>query len=163
VVYRISDDNKKVVLRGDGTAVYATQDIALAKLRRDKFAMDRMIYVVGNEQEDYFRQLFSIFKALKYQFWDKAYHLSYGMIELPEGKMKSREGNVIDADTIVDELQSLIKEIVTERYTDWSDEELDQLAEDIALGALKFFILKFDASQNFVFDKKVALSFEGET
>jgi arginyl-tRNA synthetase len=85
------------------------------------------------------------------------------MIELPEGKMKSREGNVIDADTIVDELQSLIKEIVTERYTDWSDEELDQLAEDIALGALKFFILKFDASQNFVFDKKVALSFEGET
>jgi arginyl-tRNA synthetase len=107
---------EKTVLRADGTSIYITQDLALGKIRYEDFCMDRMIYVVGNEQEDHFKALFHLFKKLGYSFADTCYHLSYGMIELPDGKMKSREGNVVDADWLADEMHTRVIELLQERY-----------------------------------------------
>lgn len=165
VVYVIDreKDQKIVLLRSDDTALYSTQDVALAKLRFDEYKMDAMIYVVGNEQSFYFTQLFEVFSALKYPFVKNCHHLAYGMIELPDGKMKSREGNVVDADTLADDVHTTALQQILERYPDINMDEAHQRAEAIALGAIKFAILKYDALKNFVFNKDESLSFEGET
>jgi arginyl-tRNA synthetase len=154
---------KKVLLRSNGTSVYITQDIYLAKKRYEEYKYDKMIYVVANEQERHFETLFEILKKLKFEFANNCMHFSYGMVELPEGKMKSREGNVIDTDDLIEQMVALSKEEIKKRYTDLSEKEINDRAEKIALCAIKFFFLKFDPAKNFVFNPQESLSFEGET
>ncbi len=152
-----------VVLRSDGTTLYATQDLALVDHRFKTYNMDKMVYIVGNEQDDYFRALFKCFKGLHYPFADQCHHLSYGMIELPNGKMKSRTGNVIDADNLINELHQTSFEEIKKRYPDLDDSEAHTRAEKIAFWAINFFMLKIDPAKWFVFDPAESLSFEGET
>lgn len=152
-----------VVLRSDGTTLYATQDLALVDHRFKTYKMDKMVYIVGNEQDDYFRALFKCFKWLHYPFADQCHHLSYGMIELPNGKMKSRTGNVIDADNLIDELHHISYEEIKKRYSDLDESEAHERAEKIAFWAINFFMLKIDPAKGFVFDPAESLSFEGET
>ena len=152
-----------VVLRADGTAVYATQDIALAAQREADYHMDRMVYIVGNEQEEYFRTLFAVIKALNYPFADQCHHLSYGMIALPDGKMKSRTGNVIDADDLAHDMHSQAARVLRERYPDLPEAERQQKSEAIAMAGIKFFMLKYEVAKDFVFDPVQSLSFDGET
>ncbi|MGM5483996.1 MAG: arginine--tRNA ligase [Nanobdellota archaeon] len=154
---------KKVLLRADGTSIYITQDINTAKIRYDDFKFDEMIYVVGNEQQYHFKVLFEVFKKLGWSFGDKCYHFSYGMVELPEGKMKSREGTVVDTDDVLENMKELASEEVDKRYNDLDGKEKEKRAECIALSAIRFFFLKHDALKNFVFNPKESLSFEGET
>lgn len=154
---------KKVLLRANGTSVYITQDIYMAKLRYEDFHFDEMVYVVGNEQEYHFKVLFEVFKMLDWPFAGKCHHFSYGMVELPDGKMKSREGNVIDTDTLIDQMKELAYEEVAKRYDDLAAAEIFRRSETIALAAIRFFFLKFDPVRNFVFNPKESLSFEGET
>jgi len=155
--------DKKVLLRADGTSIYITQDIALANIRFKDFHMDRMVYVVGNEQNYHFKALFEVLKKLKYPFADKCYHLSYGMVNLPEGKMKSREGTVVDADDFRRDMISIALREVKERYPKLSKAEAEKRAEMIAVGAMNFFILKYDPVKDFVYDPKKSISFQGET
>ena len=152
-----------VVLRADGTTLYATQDLALVDTRAKKYHMDKMVYIVGNEQDDYFKALFKCFQGLEYPFASQCHHLSYGMIELPNGKMKSRTGNVIDADNLIEELHTLAFQEIKNRYPDLDDGTAHDRAEKIALGAINFFMIKIDAAKGFVFDPAESLSFEGET
>jgi arginyl-tRNA synthetase len=154
---------KKVLLRANGTSVYITQDIYMAKKRYEDYKFDEMVYVVGNEQEHHFKVLFEIFKKLNWNFGDKCYHFSYGMVELPEGKMKSREGNVIDTDNLLLEVKNMCIEELRKRYDNLSDEELHLRSDIIALAAVRFFFLKFDPLKNFVYNPKESLSFDGET
>lgn len=163
IIYEDETMGEKVVLRSNGTSIYITQDLALGQIRYEDYTMDRMIYVVGNEQEHHFKFLFSIFNALKLPFAQKCHHLSYGMIELPDGKMKSREWNVIDADTLANEMHELCKSMLTERYPELDANELERRAEIIAMGAIKYLIIKYDATKNFVFDKEQSLRFDWET
>lgn len=153
----------KVVLRADGTSVYLTQDIALAKKRFEDYHMDEMIYIVGNEQEDHFKSLFEIFKALEYKFAEKCFHMSYGMISIPGWKMKSREWKVIDADNLANEIKNEALEILRERYPELEQNELEKRAEIIGMAGIKFFVLKYDTHKNFVFNPEESLSFDGET
>ncbi len=153
----------KVVLRADGTAIYVTQDIYLAKLRYEQYNFDRAIYVVGSEQNLYFRQLFAIMKRLGFEFSDRLYHKSYGMVNLPEGKMKSREGTVVDADDIITEMFTLAREEIMARYSDLTENEVNKRANAIGIGAIKFFMLKQDSVKDILFDPKESISFEGET
>lgn len=152
-----------VVLRADGTTLYATQDLALVDARFQKYKMDKMVYVVGNEQDDYFRALFKCFKGLGYPFADQCHHLSYGMIELPNGKMKSRTGNVVDADELIEDLHQTSFEEIKKRYPDLDDSTAHERAEQIALWAINFYMLKIDPAKWFVFDPAESLSFEWET
>ena len=154
---------EKVLLRSDGTSVYITQDINMANIRYNDYKFDEQIYIVGNEQEYHFKVLFEVFKLLGWSFGDKCRHFSYGMIELPDGKMKSREGNVIDTDELIEQTIELAKSAVKERFKDISSEDLDSRAKMIGMGAIRFFFLKHDSVRNFVFDPKASLAFEGET
>ena len=154
---------KKVLLRANGTTLYITQDLYMAKRRYEDFKFDGMVYVVGNEQDYHFKVLFEIFKRLGNKFWEKCYHFSYGMVELPEGKMKSREGTVIDTDDLIDSVVKIAKEEVKKRYKDLDESEVEERADAIAMAAIRFFFLKFDAVKNFVFNTKESLNFEGET
>jgi arginyl-tRNA synthetase len=157
---------QKVLLRGDGTSIYMTQDIALAKEKVTDFgACDKYVFVVGNEQAYHFNVLFEVLSRLGFGDTNKFYHFAYGMIELPEGKMSSRKGNVIFADELVTELTAEAKENLLSREltANLAEEELQRRSHAIAMGALSFFILKFNPLSNFVFSKKEALSFEGET
>lgn len=153
----------KVVLRADGTSIYITQDMYLAALRYDDYKYDQLIYVVASEQNLHFQQLFRILELLKYPFAKKLYHLSYGLVNLPSGRMKSREGTVVDADDIMDEVATLALKEVEERYKDLSPNEKKYRAEFIALGALKFFLLRTDAVRDIIYNPEESLSFEGET
>lgn len=153
---------KRVLLRSDGTSVYLTQDLGLAVNRYKDFHMDSMIYVVGEEQREHFRALFRIFGILGYKFAKGCHHLSYGMVNLPEGRMKSREGTVVDADDVMDELSSLAEKKLKEREH-ISPAELEQRAEKIGLAAIKYFLLKFDPVQAITYDPKASLEFEGDT
>jgi arginyl-tRNA synthetase len=155
--------DKKVLLRPDGTALYITQDINMARLRYKDFKFDKMIYVVGNEQQYHFKVLFEVFKALKFNFAKKCYHFSYGMIALPEGKMKSREGTVIDADDLIEEAIKLAKAETKKRDKGLGEKKIKKRATKIALAAVKFSILKHDPLKNFIFDLKKSLEFEGDT
>ena len=152
---------KRVLLRGDGTSVYITQDMALAAERFRDFMMDRMIYVVGEEQRDHFRALFAILEILGYKFAKKCYHLYYGMVNLPEGKMKSREGTVVDADDLMDEMQKVAAEKLRERAV--AELDVAKRAEKIGLGAIKYFIVKFDPGRAITYDPKASIEFEGDT
>ncbi|MBL7057564.1 arginine--tRNA ligase [Candidatus Woesearchaeota archaeon] len=154
---------QKVLLRANGTAVYITQDIYMAKERLKDFKFDEMIYIVGNEQEYHFKALFSIFKRLGYKFADKCYHFSYGMVELPTGKMKSREGTVVDTDDLIEEVYQIATREVKKRYFTLSKTEIDKRAKIISMGAIRFFFVKYDPIKNFMFKPNESLSFEGET
>ncbi len=153
----------KVVLRGDGTSIYITQDLYLAQLRYQDFQFDRMVYVVASEQNLHFQQLFKILGLLGRQYAWHLYHLSYGLVNLPTGRMKSREGTVIDADDILDELSGLAEQEVRIRYKTLPEQEIRRRAEFIALAAVKFFMLRTDAGKEMVFDPQESISFEGET
>ncbi|HMF31894.1 MAG TPA: arginine--tRNA ligase, partial [Candidatus Lokiarchaeia archaeon] len=151
----------KVLLRADGTAIYMTQDIALAMLKKQDFDYDLSVFVVGNEQINHFKQLFQILKMLGIEA--DSYHLAYGMIKLPSGKMKSREGKSVDADDIVSEMTTLAEQEVRERYPDLDEDDIAQRASTIGMAALRYFILKYEAMRDFVFNPAETISFEGET
>ncbi len=153
---------EKVVLRADGTSVYITQDINLAYLRYKEFDPDRLVYVVASEQNLHFRQLFAILKKLGFKKASGLHHLSYGMVYLPEGKMKSREGTVVDTDNLIEQMTKMARKEIENRHK-LSEKELLKRSEEIGLGALIFFILKYEPSKDFVFNPKESISFEGET
>jgi len=155
--------DKKVLIRSDGTTVYITQDIYLAKKKYEDYKYDKSIYVVGNEQEYHFQILFNILKKLGFESTDGCYHYSYGMIELPSGRMKSREGTIVDADNLVEEIIEIAKEEIKKRHNDIDEKELELRGKKIAMSAIIFFLSKFDPKKNFVFNPKESLSFEGET
>lgn len=154
---------KKVLLRKDDTSVYITQDIYMAWKRFKDFDFRKMYYIVGNEQDYHFKVLFEIFRALEWKFHNNCYHFSYGMVELPEGKMKSREGTVVDTDDLLDSVIEIAKQEIKKRYAEISIEELNERASIIALSAVRFFFLKYDPLKNFVYNPKESLSFDGET
>ena len=158
--------DEKLVLRSDGTAVYMTQDIGTAIQRSNDFTdVNGMVYTVGNEQDYHFKVLFLILKKLGYSWADQLHHLSYGMVDLPEGKMKSREGTVVDADDLMNEMSETAKEISQElgKLEGYSDDEKEELYKVIGLGALKYFILKVDPKKRILFDPKSSVDFQGNT
>lgn len=157
--------DEKLLLRSDGTSVYMTQDLGTAKLRYDEFVADTMIYVVGNEQNYHFDALKTILKKLGYSWAEGIHHLSYGMVELPEGKMKSREGTVVDADDLMEEMKNTAKEISMElgKLDDFESNEAEQLYHMLAMGALKYFILKVDPAKNMLFNPTESIDFNGNT
>lgn len=158
--------DEKLVLRSDGTAVYMTQDIGTAVQRvKDYPDISGMIYTVGNEQDYHFKVLFLILKKLGYDWADHLYHLSYGMVDLPSGKMKSREGTVVDADDLIEEMSLTAKAISEElgKIEDLSEEEKENLYKIIGMGALKYFILKVDPKKRILFDPKESVDFQGNT
>ena len=158
--------DEKIVLRSDGTAVYMTQDIGTAVQRvKDHPDITGMIYTVGNEQEYHFKVLFLILKKLGYSWAENLYHLSYGMVDLPSGKMKSREGTVVDADDLIAEMSRTALEISEElgKIDDFSDKEKKELYHTIGMGALKYYILKVDPRKGILFNPKESVDFQGNT
>ena len=157
--------DRKLVLRGDGTSVYITQDLGTAERRFSEYALDSHVYVVGNEQDYHFQVLKLILKKLGFDWADQIYHLSYGMVELPEGKMKSREGTVVDADDLIQSMYEEAKKTSEEsgKLADLSDEEKDTLYHMIGLGALKYFIIKVDPKKTMLFNPKESIDFNGNT
>ena len=155
----------KLLLRGDGTSVYMTQDIGTAKLRFADYPIDKMIYVVGNEQNYHFQVLSILLDKLGFEWGKSLGHFSYGMVELPEGKMKSREGTVVDADDLMAEMIATAKETSQElgKLDGLTQEEADDIARIVGLGALKYFILKVDARKNMTFNPKESIDFNGNT
>ncbi|UIR56676.1 arginine--tRNA ligase [Sphingobacterium sp. SRCM116780] len=157
--------DEKLVLRGDGTSVYITQDLGTAQLKYDEFNMNDSIYVVGNEQDYHFKVLFLILKKLGKSWADGLFHLSYGMVDLPSGKMKSREGTVVDADDLMDEMIETAKERTEElgKTEGLSEENKKVLYNTIGMGALKYFLLKVDPKKRVLFDPKESVDFQGNT
>jgi arginyl-tRNA synthetase len=163
----LSDDglDEKVLLRSDGTSVYITQDIGTARMRQEDYKFDKHIYVVGNEQNYHFQVLALILNKLGFRWAKDLYHLSYGMVELPEGKMKSREGTVVDADDLIDEMINIARGMSEElgKLEGLTDEEKENIFRIIGLGALKYFILKVDPVKNMTFDPSESIDFNGNT
>ncbi|MDD4603116.1 MAG: arginine--tRNA ligase [Bacteroidales bacterium] len=163
----LRDENldEKVLLRSDGTSVYMTQDLGTAQLRYDDFHPSSMIYVVGNEQNYHFDVLKKVLARLGKEYASRIFHLSYGMVELPEGRMKSREGTVVDADDLMDEMFFTAESTTRElgKVDELSKEEASQLFNTIGLGALKYFILKVDPKKNMLFDPRESIDFNGNT
>ena len=158
--------DEKIVLRSDGTAVYITQDIGTAIQRiKDHPDVGGLVYTVGNEQDYHFKVLFLILKKLGFKWADHLYHLSYGMVDLPSGKMKSREGTVVDADDLMLEMTNTAREISEElgKLEGYTDREKEELYKTIGLGALKYFILKVDPKKRILFDPKESIDFQGNT
>ena len=157
--------DEKLLLRADGTSVYMTQDIGTAKLRFEDYPIDKMIYVVGNEQNYHFQVLSILLNKLGFSWGKDLVHFSYGMVELPEGKMKSREGTVVDADDLMDEMINTAKETSQElgKLNNQTENELNNIATIVGLGALKYFILKVDPRKNMLFDPKESIDFNGNT
>jgi arginyl-tRNA synthetase len=158
--------DEKIVLRSDGTAVYMTQDIGTAIQRvKDYPDVGGMVYTVGNEQDYHFKVLFLIIKKLGFEWAKDLYHLSYGMVDLPSGKMKSREGTVVDADDLLEDMTKTAQEISEElgKLEDYSDQEKEELYKTIGLGALKYYILKVDPRKRILFDPKESIDFQGNT
>lgn len=157
--------DEKIVQRSDGTSVYITQDIGTADLKYDEFKMDKFVYVVGNEQDYHFKVLQLILKRLGKSYADGLYHLSYGMVDLPEGKMKSREGTVVDADELMDEVVATAKKQTEElgKTDGMSPKELTELYEVLGIGALKYYLLKVDAKKRMMYDPKESIDFQGNT
>lgn len=155
----------KLLLRSDGTSVYMTQDIGTAKLRFDDYPIDKMVYVVGNEQNYHFQVLSILLDKLGFEFGRGLVHFSYGMVELPEGKMKSREGTVVDADDLVEEMVATAKETSQElgKLDGISEEEANIISRIVGMGALKYFILKVDPKKNMTFNPKESIDFNGNT
>jgi arginyl-tRNA synthetase len=164
VIARLEPDlPNKVLIRQDGTSLYITQDIGLAVKKFNDFKLDKSIYVVGSEQNLYFKQLFAILEMLGYHGVEKCIHLSYGMVYLPEGKMKSREGTVVDADNLIENVKELSRLELRKRYPELPDEEIEKRAGQIGLAALKFMILKYDPKKDINYNPEESISFEGET
>lgn len=155
----------KLLLRSDGTSVYMTQDIGTAQMRFADYPIDRMIYVVGNEQNYHFQVLSLLLDRLGFQWGKDLVHFSYGMVELPEGKMKSREGTVVDADDLMDEMVTTARTVSGERgqLEGASEEEIKDITEMVGLGALKYFLLKVDPRKNMTFNPKESIDFNGNT
>ena len=158
--------DEKLLLRSDGTSVYMTQDIGTAKLRFQDFPIDKMVYVVGNEQEYHFKVLSILLDRLGFPFGKELVHFSYGMVELPNGKMKSREGTVVDADDLMDKMVEDAKEISKDKVNTLqgiTDDEANEIARKVGLGALKYFILKVDPRKNMLFNPAESIDFNGNT
>ena len=157
--------DQKLLLRADGTSVYMTQDIGTAEMRFNDFSIDKMIYVVGNEQNYHFQVLSLLLDRLGFKWGKDLVHFSYGMVELPNGKMKSREGTVVDADDLVEQMISDAKRTSDElgKFKDMSDDEKQEIARIVGLGALKYFILKVDARKNMLFNPAESIDFNGNT
>jgi arginyl-tRNA synthetase len=157
--------DQKVLLRSDGTSVYMTQDIGTANLRFKEYPIDEMIYVVGNEQNYHFKVLSILLDRLGFEWGKDLVHFSYGMVELPEGKMKSREGTVVDADDLVEEMVNTSRETSQElgKLDACTAEEADAIVRMVGLGALKYFILKVDPRKNMTFNPKESIDFNGNT
>ncbi|MCX6708001.1 MAG: arginine--tRNA ligase [Candidatus Woesearchaeota archaeon] len=153
----------KVLLRADGTSIYITQDIFLARKKFTDYKLDRSIYVVASEQNTHFMQLFSILDMLGYRWAKKCFHLSYGMVYLPNGRMKSREGTVVDADDLIEEMKRIAEAEIMKRDKKLTKAELKKRAEIVGLGALKFYFAKMDAAKDMVYNPEESISFEGET
>ncbi|MDR2423655.1 MAG: arginine--tRNA ligase [Prevotellaceae bacterium] len=155
----------KLLLRSDGTTVYMTQDLGTAEQRYEEYGFDKLIYVVGNEQNYHFQALRLILNKLGHRWAEAIYHLSYGMVELPEGKMKSREGTVVDADDLIAEMQKTAREVSDElgKLNEMSETEAAATVDMIALGALKYYILKVDPKKTMLFDPKESIDFNGNT
>ena len=158
--------DEKLLLRSDGTSVYMTQDIGTAKLRYQDYPIDKMVYVVGNEQEYHFKVLSLLLDKLGFPFGKELVHFSYGMVELPNGKMKSREGTVVDADDLMEQMIKDAKEISKDKVNtlpDITEAEADEIARKVGLGALKYFILKVDPRKNMLFNPEESIDFNGNT
>ena len=155
--------DKKVLLRKDGTSVYITQDIGTAIQRHNDWPFDQLVYVVGSEQIYHFKVLFLVLKKLGYSWADMLYHLSYGMVNLPEGRMKSREGTVVDADDLIDSLRDMAVEEIKVKNREEAVGDINDVAEKIALGALHYFLLQVTPSKDMLFNPKESLSFNGDT
>lgn len=157
--------DQKLLLRSDGTSVYMTQDIGTAKQRFDDYPIDRMIYVVGNEQNYHFQVLSILLDRLGFKWGKDLVHFSYGMVELPEGKMKSREGTVVDADDLMEEMKRTALEVSGQlgKLDGLDDKEIAAIAETVGMGALKYFLLKVDPRKNMVFNPKESIDFNGNT
>ena len=157
--------DQKLLLRSDGTSVYMTQDIGTAEMRFKDFPIDKMIYVVGNEQNYHFQVLSILLDRLGFKWGKELVHFSYGMVELPNGKMKSREGTVVDADDLISTMIANAKQTSEElgKFTDMTDEERSEIARIVGLGALKYFILKVDARKNMLFNPEESIDFNGNT
>ena len=158
--------DEKLLLRSDGTSVYMTQDIGTAKLRFEDYPIDKMVYVVGNEQEYHFKVLSILLDRLGFPFGKELVHFSYGMVELPNGKMKSREGTVVDADDLMAQMIADAKTISSDKVNtlpDITPEEADEIARVVGLGALKYFILKVDPRKNMLFNPEESIDFNGNT
>jgi len=157
--------DQKLLLRSDGTAVYMTQDLGTAVNRHNEFKFDKNIYVVGNEQNYHFQVLKALLKRMGYKWADGLIHFSYGMVELPEGRMKSREGTIVDADDLIKEMQMTAKEVSLElgKLSDFSDEEQEDIFRKIGMGALKYYILKVDPKKNMTFNPAESIDFNGNT
>ena len=153
----------KLLLRSDGTSVYMTQDIGTAKLRFRDFPIDRMVYVVGNEQNYHFQVLAILLDRLGFKWGKDLKHFSYGMVELPEGKMKSREGTVVDADDLIATMVADATETAAERLAEMPEDEAKEVARKVGLGALKYFLLKVDPRKNMLFNPKESIDFNGDT
>ena len=157
--------DQKLLLRSDGTSVYMTQDIGTAKLRFQDYPIDKMIYVVGNEQNYHFQVLSLLLDRLGFKWGKDLVHFSYGMVELPEGKMKSREGTVVDADDLMEEMVSGAREVSRElgKLDGLTESEVEEISETVGLGALKYFLLKVDPRKNMLFNPKESIDFNGNT
>ena len=157
--------DRKLLLRSDGTSVYMTQDIGTAKLRFQDYPIDKMIYVVGNEQNYHFQVLSLLLDRLGFKWGKDLVHFSYGMVELPEGKMKSREGTVVDADDLMEEMVSGAREVSRElgKLDGLTEAETEEISEIVGLGALKYFLLKVDPRKNMLFNPKESIDFNGNT
>jgi arginyl-tRNA synthetase len=162
---RDGQKKKATLIRPDGTSVYITQDIGTAVQRFEKYKLDKLIYVVASEQDYHFKCLFEIIKSLGYKWADNLRHLSYGIVMLPDGKMKSREGKVVDADDLIRELKDLSEEEVKKRIIDKDvkEEEIKERSRKIALGAIKFYFLRVGAKENIEFNPEESISFDGFT
>ena len=157
--------DRKLLLRSDGTSVYMTQDIGTAEMRFKDFPIDKMIYVVGNEQNYHFQVLSILLDRLGFKWGKELVHFSYGMVELPNGKMKSREGTVVDADDLVAEMVADARKTSEKlgKFNDMTDEERGNVARIVGMGALKYFILKVDARKNMLFNPEESIDFNGNT
>uniref|UniRef100_UPI0040273B54 arginine--tRNA ligase n=1 Tax=Prevotella sp. TaxID=59823 RepID=UPI0040273B54 len=157
--------DQKLLLRSDGTSVYMTQDIGTAEMRFNDFPIDKMIYVVGNEQNYHFQVLSLLLDRLGFKWGKDLVHFSYGMVELPNGKMKSREGTVVDADDLVAEMIKDARQTSDElgKFKDMTEEERQEIARIVGMGALKYFILKVDARKNMLFNPEESIDFNGNT
>ena len=164
----LTDDglDEKLLLRSDGISVYMTQDLGTAKQRIEDFPeIGGMVYTVGNEQDYHFKVLFIILRKLGFEWAENLFHLSYGMVDLPSGKMKSREGTVVDADDLVQEMADTAEAISKElgKLDGYSEEEKKELYQTIGLGALKYYILKVDPKKRILFDPQASVDFQGNT
>lgn len=157
--------DQKLLLRSDGTAVYMTQDLGTAVERHKEYNFDKSIYVVGNEQNYHFQVLKAVLKKMGFEWADGLYHFSYGMVELPEGKMKSREGTIVDADDLIEEMKMTARDVSLElgKLSDFTDSEKEEIFRKIGMAALKYYILKVDPKKNMMFNPSESIDFNGNT